>query len=243
VKMAGPAPGCNAVMTPAFIEDGNARILVTCPTPSMTFSRMAPMRIFLPLLMLTAGAAAVSAQSVPAPASTPNAEYQIASAISPLPQEFRATAQVLGYRAGTSGLVELRAGNGPFICLADDPNEQPRFHVACYHRTMEPFMLRGRELRAKGVSGAAMDSLRNAEATAGKIKMPALPASLYSHTSTTSAFDLATGTTTGARALFVVYVPFATPETTGFVTRPAGNTPWLMNPGTPKAHIMFSPTM
>jgi len=199
--------------------------------------------ILFPLLLLAVPAASASAQTAPAPASTANADYQVAAAISPLPQEFRATAQVLGYRAGTSGLVELRSGKGPFICLADDPNEQPRFHVACYHRTMEPFMLRGRELRAKGVTGAPMDSVRSAEAVAGKIKMPTAPASLYSQTSTTSAFDLATGATAGARALFVVYVPFATPETTGLVTRPAGNQPWLMNPGTPKAHIMFTPTM
>ena len=29
------------------------------------------------------------------------------------------------------------------ICLADDPNESPRWHVACYHKALEPFMARG----------------------------------------------------------------------------------------------------
>lgn len=198
---------------------------------------------FSVLILSALPAAGLHAQTAPAPASTPAADYQIASAVSPLPQQFRATAQVLGYRAGTSGLVELRPGTGPFICLADDPNESPRFHVACYHRSMEPFMLRGRDLRAQGKTGAPMDSIRNAEAIAGKLVMPTQPASLYSHTSTTSAFDLASGTTPGVRALFVVYVPFATAESTGLVTRPEGNQPWLMNPGTPKAHIMFTPTM
>jgi hypothetical protein len=41
----------------------------------------------------------------------------------------------------------------------------------------------------------------------------------------------------------VVYIPFATPETTGIPAVPAPNQPWLMFPGTPKAHIMFVPRM
>ena len=41
---------------------------------------------------------------------------------------------------------------------------------------------------------------------------------------------------------WVVYVPFATGETTGLATRPAGpGVPWLMDPGTGGAHIMISP--
>jgi hypothetical protein len=38
----------------------------------------------------------------------------------------------------------------------------------------------------------------------------------------------------------VVYVPYATPESTGLSTTP-GTAPWLMYPGTPGAHIMISP--
>ncbi len=69
-------------------------------------------------------------------------------------------------------------------------------------------------------------------------------ASLYSLSAqTASAFDAATGAVTGARPLHVVYIPGATARTTGLSVTPQQGTPWLMNPGTPKAHIMFVPNM
>ena len=179
---------------------------------------------------------------VQAAAQTPMpADVQIASAVTPLPQEFRASATVLGYVAGSKALTQLRAGTGAFICLADDPAEE-RFHVACYHKALEPFMARGRELRAQGVTGAAVDSIRNSEIIGKKVPMPSA-GTLYSLTGTLANVDVTTGAVTGARSLYVVYVPFATPETLGLPSRPSGNMPWIMLPGTPKAHIMFTPTM
>lgn len=177
------------------------------------------------------------------PAQEPNiaaAPVQIAAAVMPLPAQFRADATVFGYTPGTRGLVTLRAGQGAFNCLADDPAE-PRFHVACYHNSLEPFMLRGRELRAQGITN--VDSVRYAEINAGKLKMPPGPAALYSLTLASGGTPDANGEVAGARPLFVVYVPFATAESTGLPTQPAGNGPWLMLPGTAKAHIMFTPRM
>ena len=40
---------------------------------------------------------------------------------------------------------------------------------------------------------------------------------------------------------WVIYVPFATGESTGLPTQPSGNAPWLMFPGTAGAHIMITP--
>ena len=177
------------------------------------------------------------------PANPPPAADQIAAATAPLPEEFRATASVLGYRPGQKGLIQLRSGTGAFNCLADDPAES-RFHVACYHRSLEAFMARGRALRAQG-HGNQVDSIRNAEIQAGKLQMPKTPAALYSLTAQSGnvSVDAATGTVPGARRLYVVYIPFATAESTGLSTKPAANTPWLMFPGTPRAHIMFVPEM
>ena len=105
-----------------------------------------------------------------------------------LPADARATATVLGYT--TDGkLTTLRKGAGTMTCLADDPKED-RFHVACYHDSMEPFMARGRELRTNGVTGTQVDSVRFREAKAGTLKLPTHPASLYSLTGGT--FDPAT---------------------------------------------------
>jgi hypothetical protein len=162
----------------------------------------------------------------------PPAAEQLASAVLPLPQEFRASSTVLGYGADGK-LGELRAGNGPFVCLASDP-KAARFHVACYHRSLEPFMARGRALRAGGVTGDQVDSARFREVRAGTLRMPNQPAALYSLTGQAAA---------GARALFVMYVPGATSMSTGLSAQPAEGTPWIMFPGTPKAHIMLVPRM
>lgn len=169
----------------------------------------------------------------------PPKDEQIAAAVLPLPPEYRAGARVLGY--GSDGkLTTLREGK-VMTCLARDP-KAPRFHVACYHASMEPFMARGRELRAQGVTNAAeIDSSRFREVKSGKIVMPKYPAALYSLTD--GAFDPKTGTAPGAKHLYVVYVPYATSESTGLSAKPNGNQPWIMFPGTPKAHIMFTSSM
>lgn len=192
------------------------------------------------LAALVAAAPCMSLRAQPAKAP-PSVAEQLASAVLPLPADLREGAGVMGYR--TAGRLELlRPAKNRMLCLADDPAEK-RFHVACYHDSMEPFMKRGRELRAQGVTGDQVDTVRFAEVKAGKLKMPTQPAMLYSLTEPDGNFDPATGTGPKLRPLFVTYIPFATAESTGISTRPAVGTPWLMLPGTPKAHIMYTPTM
>ncbi len=173
----------------------------------------------------------------PAP---PADAVQIASAISPLPGEFRDNAMVMGYRGESPTLVTLRKGSGPFTCLASDPAGK-QFHAACYHQSLEPFMARGRALRASGVKGDQVDSTRFREVRTGKLKMPKTPAALYSLTG--GSMDATTGAVQGARSLFVVYMSGATAASTGLSAKPAEGTPWIMYSGTPKAHIMFVPKM
>ena len=182
----------------------------------------------------------VHAQAAPVLAVPPGAQ-QVAAAVLALPPEFRADARVLGYQAGRHELVPLRAGKGPFTCLATDPAVK-EFHVACYHQSMEPFMARGRALRTSGVKGDAVDSARFAEVRAGKLVMPKQPAAMYQLFGGPDAFDAATGTAK-AQALYVVYMPGATTASTGLSAKPAEGTPWIMFPGTPKAHIMLQPKM
>jgi hypothetical protein len=178
-------------------------------------------------------AAPLRAQGVMSPAD------QIASAVLPLPAEFRATATVLGYSAERK-LVTLREGTGAFTCLASDP-ARDELHVACYHKSMEPFMARGRALRASGVRGEGVDSARYAEVKAGTLKVPAQPAALYSLTG--GKYDAGAGTAPTARSLYVIYIPGATAASTGITDKPTVGAPWIMFPGTPKAHIMFVPRM
>jgi len=53
----------------------------------------------------------------------------------------------------------------------------------------------------------------------------------------------ATNAVKEGKALYVVYIAGATAASTGLPTQPAPGLPWIMYPGTPKAHIMFVPEM
>ena len=170
-----------------------------------------------------------------------SAEQQISAAVLAAPDSMRSGATVLGY-AADGHLTTLRRGRGELICLASNPKSD-QFHVACYHRSLEPFMARGRALRAHGVTGDKVDSLRFAEIRAGKLRLPNHPAMLYSLTGPAGSFDPNTGTASGAKPLFVIYVPFATQQSTGLSALPVEGGPWIMDPGTAKAHIMFEPGM
>jgi hypothetical protein len=161
---------------------------------------------------------------------------QISAAITALPPELRAGAAVLGY-SPEKKLISLRAGQNDMICLAQPPADTS-FHSACYHKAMEPFMARGRELRAQGVNGPQVDTVRFAEVKSGKLKMPTQATMLYQIFG--GKFDPATEKVTGGQWLYVTYIPGATPATTGLSAKPSDKGPWIMFPGTPKAHIMFS---
>lgn len=177
---------------------------------------------------------------LPAQAVLP-VDQQLASAVLPLPAEMREGAGVMGYKA--PGKLELlRPVKNGMLCLADDPTDD-RFHVACYADTIDPFMERGRELRRQGVTGAKVDTMRFADIRSGKLKMPEKPAALYQITAPKNGYNPATRSITGGTSSMVVYVPFATGESTGLSTKPSNTSPWLMLPGTPKAHIMFTATM
>jgi len=181
------------------------------------------------LLLFGLAACPVFAVDVASPAD------QIASAILAAPKERRADATVLGFNE-KGDVVTLRKGTNDIVCLADDPNDKT-FSVACYHKDLEPFMARGREL-AKSSKGKERHELRWKEVQDGKVPMPKDPRMLYVLTGT--GYDSAKGEVTEAYLRWVVYTPYATPESTGLSTTP-GPAPWLMYPGTPGAHIMISP--
>jgi hypothetical protein len=170
--------------------------------------------------------------------TVPTADEQIAAAVLAAPDDRRAGATVLGYN-GKGELVTLRKGANEFVCLADDPQAEG-FSAACYHQDLEPYMARGRELRSKGMKNQReINDTRWKEIQAGSLKMPKEPRTLYVLTG--KAYDAAAGSVAGEYLRWVIYVPFATPESTGLATRPIQNGPWLMDPGTPGAHIMITP--
>ncbi len=192
------------------------------------------------LVALVAIAPALTAQDAapPAQAPAPSTAALIETAVLPLPEEFRADATVLGF-TGPNTVKVLRQGTGAMICLADDP--APRFHVACYHKSLEPFMARGRDLRASGIPADSAAMIRNAEVKYGALPMPSR-AALWQLTGPAGSMNWETLTPDSTvRSLYVVYIPGATGASTGLPEKPARDTPWVMFPGTPRAHIMFIP--
>ena len=189
-------------------------------------------------LVLIVLAASTGSRLLAAQSAMPPRDEQIAAALLPLPENLREGARVMGYDA-TGKFVTLREGKG-MVCLAQYPKE-PRFHVSCYHEAMEPFMARGRELRASGTPETQIDTVRFAEVKGGRLKMPNGAAALYQIFG--ASYEPQTQTVKEGRRLYVVYIPFATGASTGLAERPRGTDPWIMLPGTPKAHIMFTATM
>ena len=178
-----------------------------------------------------------AAAPVPVPVAPPPAAEQIAAAVLAAPADRRAGAGVLGYDA-SGALVTLRETTNDQICLADNPKESG-FAVACYHKDLEPFMARGRALAAEHVKTTDREDIRHKEIAAGTLKMAKEPRSLCIVTGT--GFDAATSTIAGAYTRWVVYTPFATPESTGLSLTPVPGGPWLMYPGKGTAHIMINP--
>ena len=172
-----------------------------------------------------------------AAANVPSPEVQIAAAVLAAPAELREGAAVLGYNS-QGEIIRLREGKNELICLANNPNNT-RFSVACYHRDLEPYMARGRELVAQKVTGQKRNDIRWKEVVDGKLAMPREPRTLYVLTGTS--YEARSGKVTDAYLRWVIYIPFATPESTGLSTKPSDNAPWLMSPGTAGAHIMINP--
>lgn len=170
-------------------------------------------------------------------AQVPSSEAQIAGATSAAPEALKAGATVLGYNSSNQ-LVTLRQGTNELICLADDPKDE-KWQVSCYHKDLEPFMRRGRELKAQGIARGAEDSVRGAEIQAGKLKMPDGPRVLFNVYSPMDSVDKTSGLPKHPAGMQVIYIPYATTESTGIPDKPGAGLPWLMFPGKPWAHVMI----
>lgn len=168
------------------------------------------------------------------------AEVQVKTAVQAAPEDQRDNITVYGYDE-QGNFVTLKKGNGSLICMADDPNKKG-INVACYSTKLEPFMARGRELIAEGKSEMEKRTIRQKEADAGELQMPDAPSMLYIYSGSEEDYDQTTGELKNGNFRYVIYIPYATPESTGLPTKPfAPGMPWLMDPGTHRAHIMVTP--
>lgn len=170
----------------------------------------------------------------------PPNEIQIKTAVLPAPDEKKDGAMVYGYNS--SGELEvLRKGTNNLVCIGDNPSKDG-INVACYSKKLEPFMARGRELSAQDLSGEEREKIRAKEVASGKLKMPKEPSMMYVYYGKSEDYDITTGELQNGKFRYVIYIPFATTESTGLPDKPhAPGMPWLMDPGTHRAHIMVGP--
>jgi len=167
-------------------------------------------------------------------------DQQIASAILAAPQEAREDAMVYGY-SESGEFMMLREGSNEFICVADNPAKKG-FQVVSYHKSLDPMMERGRELNAEGKSREEKEEIREKEAASGEMTLPKAPATLHIFYGENAYFNEETGAIDNGKYRYVVYIPYATQETTGLSLAPNESShPWLMFPGRYNAHIMITP--
>ncbi len=170
----------------------------------------------------------------------PDREIQLLTAVLPAPEEMRENATVMGYDQ-EGNLSVIHQGTNELICLADNPAAEG-VNIACYHKDLEPFMKRGRELRAKGMGRMDVFTKRDQEVQDGLLTMPEDPTTLFIFYGEDGSIDWETGEVSGGKVRYVVYIPFATQESTGLPLKPmAPGAPWLMDAGTYRAHIMITP--
>lgn len=172
--------------------------------------------------------------------NVPGAAIQIKLALLAAPPEKRDSCTVYGYDANKQ-LVVLKKGTNELICVADNPDD-PNFSVACYNKNLEPLMESGRVLRKKGITGEQLTKERAKEVKKGILKMPNGPSTLYVYSADDKDVDRTTGEVKKGYMRYVIYIPFATASSTGLpLKESAPGMPWIMDPGTFKAHVMINP--
>lgn len=166
-------------------------------------------------------------------------EVQIISAVLAAPEDMRDDATVLGYD-DQGELILLRQGSGGLTCQADNPSNKG-FSVSCYPKELNKFIERGRELRAEGLDRQDVFAVRGEEIKAGKLTIPP-NTTMHILYGPEDVLNKETGDVEGAKYRYVVYIPYATTESTGLPLKPSSpGAPWLMDPGSHRAHIMITP--
>jgi hypothetical protein len=89
------------------------------------------------------------------------------------------------------------------------------------------------------VTGTKRTEMRLKEIEDGKLAIPKEPRTLYVLTG--SSYDAKSGKVQDSYLRWVIYVPYATPQSTGLSTKGSDGAPWLMSAGTAGAHIMINP--
>lgn len=185
------------------------------------------MKLFLSL------AGAVALLSPFAQAAVQSTDEQIAEAVLPLPKELRAGATVVTYDPATGARKVLRAGTNAIEC---QPKNEADGFIRCYHESIAPRYDLQAKLRAQKKSAKEIQDAMAAAIKVGTLKPP-VPGSMSYRLSNKDGV---------IKRLWIVSVPYATPETIGVSATSQRDAalkghglPWMMLAGTAGAHIMI----
>lgn len=167
-------------------------------------------------------------------------EDQIKAALLAAPEGTRDGAHVYGFDE-SGKMITLREGTNNFIVRADDPTKDG-FEVVCYPKDVEPYMKRGRELKAEGKNFGERHQIREEEMKSGKLAPPKYGSTLQIYYGKEARYNPETEALEGGSYRYVIYTPLATAKTTGLPEKPnEQGHPWVMFPGLYRAHIMITP--
>ncbi len=174
------------------------------------------LKLLLTFVLLVAPPTFASAQAV---------TDQITEAVLALPEAFRDGATVVTLDSNGERLAVLREGTNEFVCEAD--GSSPGFTVFCTHESLEHFrqlVIQGLAAGPAGFGRIVMAGLQPGDIQAGAIE-----------------YVLSGPDLDSAELTQVIFLPNATPDSTGLPTEPKSDVAWLMSAGTPVAHVMVGP--
>ena len=155
-------------------------------------------------------------------------DAQIERALMPLPAYSRDTANIVVFDAEWNPIV-VHDGGSDMNCVAGAPFMGLQYAV-CQHVSSQPFWVMGMQMAAEKVPQAKIDRARIDAMIAGELETPDVGVARY---------FLIGGRVENLSPLMAIPLPNATGESTGLSTSPDSYRPWLMNPGTPNAHVMI----
>jgi len=195
------------------------------------------LKLFTLLVVAAAGVANLAAQM-------PTREQQIAAATLPLPAAYRAGATIQSISDDLK-VTELRKGTNSMVCSIIRPGSE-FFYAHCFEKDYEAMSFRQAQLRrelgkdGKPATPAAVDAAFHKEIESGRIKVPVRPAVGFQMRGPAKAFDWNTNKPSAEIEHWeMVMIPNATGASLMLPnSKPADGGPWVMNEGTPGAHIM-----
>ncbi|RLT42587.1 MAG: hypothetical protein DWI57_05445 [Chloroflexi bacterium] len=155
-------------------------------------------------------------------------DAQMQRALLPLPPYLRETANIVVFDADWNPVV-VRDGGSDLSCVGGAPFMAAQYAV-CQHSSTQPFWVMGMQLLSGGMKPAEVDQTRLDAMTEGTLETPVVGAARY---------FLIGGAAPNLLPLMNVQLPYATSESTGFSSLPDPYRPWLMDAGTPNAHLML----